>query len=249
MNIADEGTSAHLQASVDKASTVASMNPKTATQYVNKAFERWGLPQNIKIDNGYPFVNPNHRNVPTLAKLWWIGLGINVIQNTPRCPQQNGIVECLQGTICSWSNPSQYDTIEDWQKRIDKESDFQRNEYQMPAKKNKTRIELYPELETNPRKYDPEEFDIRLVYEFLSNQVWKRRVKKNGEVNIFSQNIYIGKNKNYVQHDVEITFDPQDIKWIIRKKDGTLLKQSSKGVPNEKRIKEFAVMSKNDDTT
>ena len=112
MNIGDEGTSAHLQASVDKSRYVASIKLQTGINYVNQAFERWGLPKNIKIDNGHPFVNPNNSNVASKAKLWWIGLGINVIQNTPRCPQQNGIVESLQGTICSWSNPSDCETIE-----------------------------------------------------------------------------------------------------------------------------------------
>lgn len=249
MNIGDEGTSAHLQASVDASRYVASINLKTAIGYVNQAFERWGLPKKIKIDNGYPFVNPNNSDVPSKAKLWWIGLGINVIQNTPRCPQQNGIVECLQGTICSWSNPNKCTCIQDLQERIDKESNFQRNQYQMPAKDYKTRIELHPDLETNERKYDPNNFDMNLVYEFLSNQVWTRTIKKNGEIKHFGEWLYVGKGKDCIERKVDVTFDPQILKWVVRKKDGTLLKETSKAVPSEKHIKEFAVMSKNDDTT
>jgi len=247
MNIGDEGTSAHLQASVDAAPYVASMSLQTVIGYVNTAFERWGLPENIKIDNGSPLVHPPNMDIPTKAKLWWIGLGINVIQNTPRCPQENGIVECLQGTICSWSNPSGCQTKEELQQRIDTESDFQRNHYRIPAKQSKTRIELHPDLETNHRKYDPNRFDINLVYEYLSNQVWTRQVKKNGQLRFLGEYMYVG--KGYLEHEVDITFDPHILKWIIRKKDGTLLKQISKGIPTEKQIKEFAVMSKNDDTT
>jgi hypothetical protein len=105
MNVADEGSTAHLKAGVQPCATVAQMSAQAALQVVNGCFERWGMPKEIKIDNGHPFVNPNHRDLPTLAKLWWIGLGINVIQNDVGRPQQNGAVECLQGVMGSWSNP------------------------------------------------------------------------------------------------------------------------------------------------
>ena len=129
MNIADEGSSSHLRAVVHDKRTVAEMDATQATQDVNGCFETSGLPLNIKIDNGRPFVNPNARDVPTLTELWWIGLGINVIKNTPGCPQQNGIVESLQGTMCNWSNPKGQPDIEALQQRLDEESDFQRNHY------------------------------------------------------------------------------------------------------------------------
>lgn len=249
MNIGDEGTSAHLKAVVDAAPYVVSIHQQAAIGYVNQAFERWGLPENIKIDNGRPFVHPQHMDMPTFAKLWWIGLGINVIQNTPRCPQQNGVVECLQGTMCSWSNPSACQDIQALQKRIDEESDFQRNHYKIPAKGYKTRIELHPDLETNHRKYNPDKFDMNLVDEFLSNQVWTRPIRKDGAIKFFGVEIYVSKRKDYIKREMDITFDPQIRKWVIRKPDGTLLKQSSKGVPSENQIKEFATMSKNKNTT
>lgn len=247
MNIADEGTSAHLKAVLNSTRTVAAICPETATHIVNSCFEYWGLPINIKIDNGRPFVNPNARDVPTLTKLWWIGLGIKVIQNAPRCPQQNGIVESLQGTMCSWSNPGGQPDMKSLQQRLNEESEFQRNHYRIPAKKHKTRIELHPDLEQNPRRYHPELFDINRVYEYLSNKVWTRAIKNNGDVSFFGQHIYVG--KKYARFDVTIIFDPQEKCWRFSKEDGTLLKTSSKAVPDEHEIKRFAMMSKNSDTT
>ncbi len=49
--------------------------------------------------------------------------------------------------MSSWSNPKIQPNSESLQQRLDKESDFQRNHYRMPARKHKSRIELYPELE------------------------------------------------------------------------------------------------------
>lgn len=243
MNIADEGTTAHLKAFVQNCVTVSSMNEQAIVQLINSCFQLWGLPKNIKIDNGHPFVTPAFIDLPTKSKLWWIGLGINVIQNDLGCPQQNGAVECLQGIMKNWSNPKIYENMKQLQHRLDDESDFQRNHYRIPAKENKTRSELYPDLFTNPRKYHPDNFDIQLVYQYLSQQVWKRKINAGGKVNFMNNEIYI--SYKYKQIPVDVTFNPIEKKWIIRKEDGTMLKKSNIGIPNEEQIKDFAIMSKN----
>jgi len=214
---------------------------------VNESFKRWGLPQQIKIDNGYPFVNPKHRDVPTYAKLWWIGLGIKVIQNRPGCPQENGIVECLQGVLCNWSNPGKHTSIQALQNRIDEESEFQRNYYRIPSKGNKTRIELFPDLENNPRKYNPDDFDIGRIHKYLCTQVWTRHIKDNGQIKFWGQSIYVGTKLK--KEEVIVTFDPEEIQWMVTKSDGTLLKTSKKNLPDPDHILEFATMSKNEVTT
>ena len=195
------------------------------------------------IDNGHPFVTPGYRDVPTKSKMWWIGLGIQVIQNQLRCPQQNGAVECLQGIMKNWSNPKAQKCVKSLQQRLDKESDFQRNHYRIPAKGNQTRMELYPSLKSNPRRYDPHKFDISLVYTFLSEQVWKRCINSGGNVSMMG--IYIYVSYKMKKQPVTVTFDPFEKQWLIRKENGTLLKTSTKGVPTEKQIKDFAIMSKN----
>lgn len=243
MNIADEGTSAHLKAGVQACPSVAQMDLGAVVGLVNECFERWGLPENIKIDNGYPFVNPKYRDVPTVAKLWWIGLGINVIQNTPRCPQQNGAVECLQGVMYNWSNAPGQATIEALQQRLDEESEFQRNAYRMPAYQYQTRSEHFAELNVVKRPYDPANFDLQRVYDYLSEQVWQRRVTEKGNTKFFSQDIYVG--KKYARQLIYATFDPLERQWLFRKADGTLLKTSAKGVPTEAQIKGFALMASN----
>ena len=241
--MADEASSAHLNAIVQEQSTVAAIPLKAAINSVNISFKRWGLPKRIKIDNGLPFVNPKNIDLPTFAKLWWIGLGIEVIQNPPVTPQENGVVESLQGTICSWINPKEHQNLKSLQKRINEESIFQRNHYQIPAKGNKTRIQIYPELEQNTRVYHPDNFDMNRVYEYLSEFVWHRNIKKNGEVGFNGHRIYIGKKFAYLP--ITVSFDPVDKKWLFRKNDGTLLKTASNAIYTEEKIKEFSIMSKN----
>jgi len=243
MNIGDEATAAHLKAKVYETDRVSKICPKAATRNINQSFMDWGMPQAIKIDNGRPFIIPNSADVPTLTVFWWVGLGIKVIQNTPCRPQENGIVECLQGTMSSWSNPKNQPDSQSLQQRLDEESDFQRNHYRMPARKYKSRIEIYPELEKNTRKYDPNLFQMKRVYEYLSKKVWKRIVKKTGQVSLFGKPVYIG--NHYAGEEVTITFDPLEKQWLFRKFDGTLLKTSKRQVPEKQEIIDFATMSKN----
>lgn len=239
MNVADEGTGAHLGIFVDEHRTVSGMDPSEATRYINKSFERWGLPKEIKVDNGHPFVNTRGRESPTKTILWWIGLGIDVIQNPPGCPQENGIVECLQGTMKQWSNPKVQMDLESFQKRLDEESDFQRNHYRIPSRNYKTRIELYPGLETNSRIYNPMNFSMRLVDGYLAKKVFHRSILKGGKVKFFGEYEYIG--TRYRGLNVTITFDTDSRLWYIRKEDGALLKTTRKGVPFKNDIMNFAL--------
>jgi len=133
--------------------------------------------------------------------------------------------------------------MQELQKRLDLESDFQRNHYRIPAKNNKTRLELHPSLEKNLRVYDPNNFDMSRVYNYLAEQVWNRTLNNNGGISIFGFAIYI--SYKLKKQPVTVTFDPIDKQWLIRKENGTILKTSTKGVPSEKQIKDFAIISKN----
>ena len=243
MNVADEGTSAHLKAVVHPVSRVSKIDLQSALWSVNLCFKRWGLPRRIKIDNGQPFVNPHYRDIPTKAKLWWIGLGIEVIQNRPRQPQQNGIVECLQGICKRWTHPCEIDSPQQLQEQLDQISDFQRNHYEIPNRDYRTRIELYPDLQSNTRKYDVKKFDMKLVNQFLAQHVWQRSTNQNGVLSFFDHRIYLG--RKFKKLKVFISFDPIERQWIFRNDKGLLLKTSKKAVPDEKKIKDFAIMSKN----
>ena len=138
---------------------------------INRGFQTEGLPKRIKIDNGKPLVYPHERQIPTLTILWWVGLGIEVIQNKPRCPQQNGTVEGLQNICYRWSAPAQCANIEQLQGAVNEANRIQRSVFRMPRKQRLTRQQLYPQLAINPRKYQPEVFCFQKAEAYLAQKL------------------------------------------------------------------------------
>ena len=55
-------------------------------------FQRYGLPEVIRVDNGSPFASPGPAGLSQLS-VWWIQLGIKVEFTRPACPQDNGAHE------------------------------------------------------------------------------------------------------------------------------------------------------------
>jgi putative transposase len=55
-------------------------------------FQRHGLPEVIRVDNGSPFASPGPAGLSQLS-VWWIQLGIKVEFTRPGCPQDNGAHE------------------------------------------------------------------------------------------------------------------------------------------------------------
>jgi len=52
-------------------------------------FERHGLPQCIRSDNGSPFAHVSGLLGLTRLSAWWVALGIDLERNRPGCPQDN----------------------------------------------------------------------------------------------------------------------------------------------------------------
>lgn len=84
---------------------------------------------------------------------------------------------------------------------------------------------------------------MKLVYDFLSEQVWDRSINRGGYVHLMGDRIYI--SYKLKEQPVTVTFDPLEKQWLIRTENGSLLKTSTRSVPTQKEIKDFAIMSKN----
>jgi len=67
------------------------------------AFQRWGRPQQFRVDNGTPWGSTG--DLPTDLALWLLGLEVDIHANPPRRPQDNGVVERSQGTGKRWAEP------------------------------------------------------------------------------------------------------------------------------------------------
>ncbi len=243
LTVADEASRSNLYVGLLAKSRMSQVEAADGTRIVNEAFAEWGMPKVIKIDNGLPFANPNLVNIPTLSVLWWTGLGIKVVFNTPGRPQENAMVENHQGTLCRWANPSECGNRHELQLALYEAGRVQRSVYCVRAKGNRTRLALYPELLTNPRTFSARLFSMERVHQFLSDQIWDRRVMKNGCAKFLDKELYVG--RKYARHPITITFDQAENQWIVRKQNGTLLNKVPNRLITEELILDHVKLSKN----
>lgn len=208
-----------------------------------EAFQQWGLPARIRVDNGAPIAHTSERELPTDLVLWLIALGIQVLFNRPHCPQQNGTVECIQRVSCNWANPSACTDANKLQQALDEASKDHLQIYRIRSQGDKTRKELFPTLFENKRKYDPEALDSNRVKCFLKEFILVRKVFSNGRISLFGVQQPVGtKNKGQM---VYITFDPQTSDWKVASDKGTVLCHVLPLSITPDNLKNLSLMSKN----
>lgn len=189
---------------------------------IRSGLTRWGLPEALRVDNGYPWGSKGE--LPTDLALWLIGLGIRMVWNPPRQPQKNGVVERAQGTGKRWSEPGRCRTVQSLQKRVDEMDRVQRDEYLV--KGGFTRRDLFPELRHSARPYRRTEeqtfWDWDRVAEHMAQYTVQHKVDSRGQVTIYKRNHYVG--QTYAGRTIRTTFDPTTCEWIFRDLAGNQLR-------------------------
>ena len=185
------------------------------------ALARWGLPIRFRVDNGSPWGSKGE--FPTELSLWLIGLGVGMHWNTPRHPEENGVVERSQGTSFRWCEPWTCATPGELQGRLDHSDRLYREVY--PYRERLSRMAFYPGLAHSGRPFDPArestDWQWSRVAEHLSNYVAERRVDGAGLVSLYGRGHYVG--KVHQGKTVHVTFDPRACEWIIADRDGRQL--------------------------
>jgi hypothetical protein len=186
---------------------------------LRRAFARWGLPGHIRVDNGSPWGSPRG-DLPSELALWLIGLGVGVIWNEPRRPQQNGVVERSQGTGKRWAEPGSCAGAAALQSRIDVMDLIQREEY--PAVGGKSRRDAFPGLAHSGRLYreqdEPSIWDLAAVLNHLSGYTAARDVSGNGSISLGNRSRYV--NAKLKGRRAFVTLDPVAVEWVVADKDG-----------------------------
>jgi hypothetical protein len=210
-------------------------------------FEKWGKPGSMRVDNGEPLGSPNTDTTTDLA-LWCIYHDIDMIWNKPRTPQMNGVVEKMQDTSQRWAEIDKALNIKDLQERLDSQSIVQREEFKVSRLDNKTRLAVYPQLESAQRKWvpnDPNHADIQRVYDFLAKKTYTRKVSSAGQIGIFAQKFSIAKGfKDLKEKYVQVKFNPKTVSWDIFY-NYELIKTVPALIINKQNIENLSVMSKN----
>lgn len=189
---------------------------------LRRLFERWGRPRRIRVDNGKPWGTSG--DLPPPLALWLIGLGIEVIWNTPRRPQENGVVERSQGTAKRWAEPHACRDPAELQARLDADDQRQRERY--PVVGELSRWELFPGLAHSGRPYREAEEDgvwnLQRARDQLAGLAAARRVDSQGKISIYNKNLYVG--SRLASQRVWVQFDPELGEWLITNDAGQQLR-------------------------
>lgn len=182
-------------------------------------FAQWGVPDELRVDNGAPWGAAGRDFPPDLA-LWLVGLGIALRWNRPRHKQGNAVVERAHGVCQRWVEPGACADPAALQARLDHFTALQRERY--PACAGQSRLAAYPALAAGGHPYDPLQEPARWqeqrVWAWLGQRVWTRRVDKAGTISLANRAVGVG--KAWAGHEVTVRFAVHDGAPVWRIRDG-----------------------------
>jgi transposase InsO family protein len=188
---------------------------------LRRAFGAWGLPGSLRVDNGTPW--GSRGEWPTELALWVLGLGVGMIWNRPRRPQDNGVVERSQGTADRWCEPWTCATPAELQTRLERMDRLYRTAY--PYRDRKSRMEYFPGLVHSGRRFVAESeeavWDWGRVAAYLAGCTVVRQVDHRGYVSLYNRGHYVG--KIHQGKKVHVMFDPETNEWLFTDSKGYYL--------------------------
>ncbi len=160
-----------------------------------------------------------------LLGLWLIGLGIQVIWNRPRIPQDNAKVERCQGTLGKWTEYKEASSCEELQEVLTKEAHFYNFTFRDRRKEGTTRIERHPNLRHSGKSYTKDTpFEQQRVADFVSKGKYHRVVSTMGQINIGGECFSIG--RKYHHQQVTLKLDAQHHAWVVSDTHGVEIGRS-----------------------
>jgi putative transposase len=143
-----------------------------------RLFERYGLPQAIRSDNGVPFASVHGLLGLSRLSVWWVALGIDLERGRPGHPQDNGAHERMHRDISreiEALGQADQEALDVWRESFNYERPHEALGMRTPG-------ELYRASE---RKYEgtPEDLDYP--------QMCSRRVSAQGAIKLDGQSLFL----------------------------------------------------------
>ena len=209
------------------------IEPLLVKDSIQEAFEIWGRPRAIRVDNGSPWGTSSA--VPSALALWIVGLGTQVFYGRPRCSTDNGLVERCHGVLDKWVAPETQADFAACQERLEGAIWTQRERYRSPH--HETRAQAYPQLYENLRTYSRREdealWELKRVARFLSAYTFERKVEKNGRITLMANSYSVG--REYAGQVLSVSLSLSTQKWIVNNDYGDEITQfESKELDYEK---------------
>jgi hypothetical protein len=190
---------------------------------LRKAFARWGLPGELRFDNGHPWGSAG--DLPTALELWLAGLGAAARLNRPRQPRDNGVVERLQGVSKAWAEPDTCASPHELRRRLLEVDRLHRGHY--PWRGHPSRLGGCPGLAHSGRPYtrgwERRHWDLGRALAHLAGFCVARRVDSAGVVSVYDRSYYVGKAHH--GRVIWVRFDPQARSWVFADDRGHQLRE------------------------
>jgi hypothetical protein len=203
---------------------------------------QWGVPAEMRVDNGAPWGAAGKDFPPDLA-LWLVGWDIRLRWNRPRHKQGNAVVERAHGVLKRWAEPETCPSAAELQARLDALTTLQRERY--PVCAGQSRRERYPALAAGGRPCDPATaWDERRVWAWLGQQVWRRRVDQNGRLSVAHGTLGVGRAWARQEVTVRLIVQNGAPVWRIHDPQGQPIRQHPAPELSRERILTLAVSAR-----
>lgn len=150
-----------------------------------RLFQKFGLPEVMRSDNGVPFASPNALGRLSKLSVWWIRLGIKPERIDPGKPQQNAQHERMHKTLKAEATRPPSESLSAQQKRFDR---FQREYNSVRPHEALSQREPAALYVSSPR-----EFPSRLAAIDYPEHLEVRHVSDNGMVTFEGRHFWLTK--------------------------------------------------------
>jgi hypothetical protein len=185
---------------------------------LRRLFARFGLPAEVRIDNGMPWGSQG--DLPTDLACWLAGLGVGLVINPPRQPQKNGVIERYQGVGQRWGEPQTCTSAAELQRRMNTLDRWQRELY--PTADGRPRWEVYPGLKHSGRHYaaagEAARWDRKRAWAYVGSHVVPRQVDAQGKVSLYNRPYRVG--SAWRGRTIWVGFDPETGEWVFHDAPG-----------------------------
>jgi putative transposase len=155
---------------------LADARTQTVRGCFERLFERHGVPEAIRSDNGVPFASTSGVLGLSTLSAWWVALGIDLERGRPGCPQDNGAHERLHLDVeRELRGEEQQASFDQWRRSFNEERPHEALGMKRPA-------EVYQQ---SARKYEGTPEDLSYP------KMEARRVKSTGEISYGNQLVFI----------------------------------------------------------
>jgi hypothetical protein len=185
-------------------------------------FGHWGLPEEIRLDNGSPW--GGWYDLLTVFALWLIGLKLKVHFNPPAKPRHNGVSERFNGLGQRWAEVSQCRSVAQAQAQLDEVDEIQRA--YMPCRGGPSRLQGCAAVRHSGRVYsrewEEENWSLESVQEVLETQVAQRKVGSQGRISLYYRQVYVAERLH--GREVLVQYDRGSNMWVISLADGKVVR-------------------------